>query len=145
MQHTILEFNNCLPLFFTCTSHERGREKDKDTVKSMIAVMHRGLTCDSACGTACLFNLARMWIMRGKIPSIRLRGPSQCRVLGFLSRSSEPFLYQGRTWWDFSARAADVGEFPGASRWLLRGIAVWQCAMTSRVFSVLKWCNQTQL
>lgn len=60
---------------FRC-GDERGCEKDKDIVKLMIAMMYRGLIYDSACGTGCLFNLARMWIMWGKIPSIRLVGPS---------------------------------------------------------------------
>lgn len=33
---------------------------------------------DSACGTGCLFNLARMWTMWGKIPEHKTGGPLAC-------------------------------------------------------------------
>lgn len=70
MQHTILEFNDCLRFSFSQYSIVETREGGK----LWIAEMHKR-TWDSACGTGCLFNLARMWIMRGKIPEHETGGP----------------------------------------------------------------------
>lgn len=53
--------------------------EDKEQAQLMIAMMYRGLIWDSACGTGCLFNLARMWIMWGKIPEHQTSGPLVCR------------------------------------------------------------------
>lgn len=78
MQHTILEFNNCASFSDTVAFHcgdERACEKDKDVIKSVIAIQ-RTYAYDSACGAGCLFNFARMWTMRGKIPRMRPAGPS---------------------------------------------------------------------
>lgn len=47
----------------------------KEQEKLKVTTMYRGLIWDSAYGTGCLFNLARMWIMWGKIPEHQTSGP----------------------------------------------------------------------
>lgn len=50
----------------------------KEQAKLKVTMMYRGLIWDSAYGTGCLFNLARMWIMWGKIPEHQTSGPLVC-------------------------------------------------------------------
>lgn len=56
-------------MFSTVEMKDGGRE-DKEQAKLKTAAMHRGLIWDSGC----LFNLARMWIMWGKIPERQTGG-----------------------------------------------------------------------
>lgn len=47
---------------------DSGQWEDKEQAKLKVAMMFRGFIWDSACGTGCLFNLERMWIMWAKMP-----------------------------------------------------------------------------
>lgn len=69
-----------LALLFQIVFHcgDKGQGEDKEQAKLKVAMMFRGLIWDSACGTGCLFNLERMWIMWAKIPEHQTGGPLVC-------------------------------------------------------------------
>lgn len=92
----------CTPLSDNVVFHcgDRGG-KGKEQAKLKIAMMHRGLIRNSACGTGCLFNSARMWIMRGKIPEHRPHtgGSAQWVLLLFISAI---YIPRSKIWAFFS-------------------------------------------
>lgn len=111
MQHTVLEFNNCLCSSFVDSfplwrqgGGGGGRTKSKQSWRQ------QWCTEDFACGTGCLFNSARMRKMWGKIPEHQTSGPLVClwmsdRTVSAGPRNSWPvsliraiFVPRSKTW-----------------------------------------------
>lgn len=67
-----------LMLLFQIVFHCGDRGEDREQAKLKVTMKYRGLTWDCVCGTGCLFNLVRMWIMRGKISEHQTSGPLVC-------------------------------------------------------------------
>lgn len=107
----------CFFFFFSCGDERRANLK--------VAVMFRWLKRDSAWGTACLFNLERMWIPWAKIPEHQTRW-APCLLMSGLDgqcRDSCPAHTS-----HFCTKVEDVGCL--CSVWLML-VAFWSVCTTS--------------